>query len=120
MSGDEVMCRFRYEKIKVDVMSTKSVGWAPANPWFEPGFKHLITFQEEDADIKCLSLPYYLANKFAAFYSRGHDKTRMSHDFEDIVYLLNYTSDFPEKIKQANQDVQSYLNNCFWVILADH
>ena len=38
---DNVICRFRYEDIKVDVMSTKEVGWAPANPWFGPGFKHL-------------------------------------------------------------------------------
>ena len=35
---DNIVCRFRYEAIKVDVMSTKAVGWAPANPWFAPGF----------------------------------------------------------------------------------
>ncbi len=29
---DSVLCRFRYDNIKVDVMSTKEVGWAPANP----------------------------------------------------------------------------------------
>lgn len=29
---DNVVCRFRYDNIKVDVMSTKEVGWAPANP----------------------------------------------------------------------------------------
>jgi hypothetical protein len=26
---DNVICRFRYKGIKVDVMSTKEVGWAP-------------------------------------------------------------------------------------------
>jgi hypothetical protein len=35
---EKEMCRFEYTGIKVDVMSTKAVGWAPANPWFEPGF----------------------------------------------------------------------------------
>ena len=29
---DNVICRFRYEDIKVDVMNTKAIGWAPANP----------------------------------------------------------------------------------------
>jgi hypothetical protein len=33
-SLDHVICRFRYEDVKVDVMNTKAVGWAPANPWF--------------------------------------------------------------------------------------
>lgn len=28
---DDVICRFRYEDIKVDVMGTEPVGWAPAN-----------------------------------------------------------------------------------------
>ena len=28
---DDVMCRFRLEDKKVDVMSTQEVGWAPAN-----------------------------------------------------------------------------------------
>ena len=35
---DDVICRFRYDNIKVDVMSTTEVGWAPANPWFSKGF----------------------------------------------------------------------------------
>jgi len=30
-SEDEVMCRFRYDDVKVDVMSTKEVGWAPSD-----------------------------------------------------------------------------------------
>ena len=31
-SEDDVICRFRFEDIKVDVMATRAVGWAPANP----------------------------------------------------------------------------------------
>ena len=29
-----VICRFNYEDLLVDVMSTKEVGWAPSNRWF--------------------------------------------------------------------------------------
>lgn len=60
-SEDDVICRFRFEDIKVDVMATRAVGWAPANPWFEPGFKNLIQFDLEGKTIRCLSLPYFLA-----------------------------------------------------------
>ena len=45
---DNVICRFRYDDVKVDVMNTKAIGWAPANPWSAPGFslKEIIEIQE--------------------------------------------------------------------------
>lgn len=118
-SEDNVICRFRYEDIKVDVMSTKAIGWAPANPWFKLGFQHLIEFEIDEVVIKCLSLPYYLATKFTAFYDRGSKDPRTSHDFEDIVYILNYRTNLVELIKTTNDDVKEYLKKCFHDILND-
>ena len=118
-SEDLVVCRFRYEDIKVDVMATKAIGWAPANPWFEPGFKEIVRYTLDDIEIKCLSLPYFLATKFTAFYNRGATDPRTSHDFEDIVYLLNYTGNFVEQIQNANDDVRNYLIESFADVLAD-
>ena len=66
-SDDDVLCRFRCEGIKVDVMATQKVSWAPANPWFKPGFKELETRTVNDLSIQILSLPYYLATKLTAF-----------------------------------------------------
>lgn len=116
---DNVVCRFRYDDIKVDVMATKAVGWAPANPWFAPGFQNPVIFEIEDQKITCLSLPYYLATKFTAFYDRGSRDPRTSQDFEDIVYLLNYVSDFNTQVMNANEDVRTYLQECFKDILQD-
>jgi hypothetical protein len=116
-SEDDVICRFRYKDIKVDVMSTTEVGWAPANPWFEPGFENSISIKIEDTEISILPLPYFLATKFAAFEARGGRDPRMSHDFEDIVYLLNYTSNFRMQILDSDPEVQKYLKERFDSIL---
>jgi predicted nucleotidyltransferase len=116
-SEDNVICRFRYDDIKVDVMSTQAVGWAPANRWFEPGFEHLQTMYLDEFEIKVLSLPYFLAAKFDAFYNRGFKDPRTSHDFEDIVYLLNYTSSLEKLILESNADVQFFLKDAFSKIL---
>ena len=110
---DDVICRFRLKEIKVDVMSTTEVGWAPANPWFESGFENSITIEIENVEIRILTLPYFLATKFAAFEGRGGRDPRMSHDFEDIVYLLNYTSNFREQIQESDPEVQKYLKEQF-------
>lgn len=119
-SEDDVICRFRLQDIKVDVMSTKEVGWAPANPWFEPGFEQAIPVQIEEQTIRILPFTYFLATKFSAFTARGGRDPRMSHDFEDIVYLLNYTLNFKEKIMDSpNEDVKQYLIASFQTILQD-
>ncbi|WP_111710150.1 nucleotidyl transferase AbiEii/AbiGii toxin family protein [Lutibacter citreus] len=116
---DNVICRFRYEDIMVDLMATKEVGWAPANPWFLPGYQHLITFDIDGVEIQCLSLPYYLATKFSAFYDRGSKDPRTSKDFEDIVYLFNYVTTLKEQVLQSDELVKSYLMTCFIDILKD-
>lgn len=64
---DIVNCRFRYEDLKVDVMSTQSVGWAPSNPWFAKGFEKAMTKTLAKVVIKVLPLPYFVATKMEAF-----------------------------------------------------
>ena len=116
---DQVMCRFMFEGIKVDVMATREVGWAPANPWFAPGFEHRVKIQLEEVEISILPLPYFFATKFTAFYNRGGSDPRASHDFEDIVYLLNHTSNLKDQILESGKDVQGYLKKSFGDILQD-
>jgi predicted nucleotidyltransferase len=116
---DNVICRFRYEDIKVDVMSTQAVGWAPANPWFGPGFKQLQKLKIEDITIHILPLAYFLATKFTAFHDRGEKDPRTSHDLEDITYILDNRTDLVETILQAPDDVKSYLNQEFTAILSN-
>lgn len=118
-SEDSIICRFRYDDIKVDVMATKAVGWAPANPWFAPGYKNQVNFSVDSVTIHCFSLPYYLATKFTTFYDRGSKDPRTSKDFEDIVYLLNYTSDFEKQVLTAEAQVKEYLILCFKDIMED-
>ncbi|MCB9307102.1 MAG: nucleotidyl transferase AbiEii/AbiGii toxin family protein [Lewinellaceae bacterium] len=116
---DDIVCRFRYDDIKVDVMGTEAVGWAPANRWFLPGFSQRLAYELEELRIYILPMPYYLASKMEAFYDRGSMDPRTSHDFEDLVYLLNYTSGLKDQILAAEEDVRQYLIGGFTDILSD-
>jgi predicted nucleotidyltransferase len=117
--NEDVICRFVFDDILVDVMATHPVGWAPANQWFAPGFNYLILKKIGDKTIRLLSLPYFLATKFDAHSDRGGLDPRTSKDFEDIVYLLDYVSDFEQQISIAPKDVKTYLINQFEAILED-
>jgi hypothetical protein len=112
-SEDKVICRFRLDDIKVNVMSTKEVGWAPANRWFAPGFERRYQLMLDEMEISLMPLPYFLASKFDAFFNRGSKDPRTSHDFEDIVYILSYTSDLTQKIMEAEDAVRNYLKESF-------
>ena len=116
---DEVICRFRYEGIKVDVMSTKAIGWAPSNQWFAPGFSQKESVEIDDQTVHILPLPYFLASKFSAFNDRGAKDPRTSHDFEDIVYVLDNRTDIVEQLSKSPDDVGPYLANQFQNILDD-
>jgi hypothetical protein len=114
------MCRFEYTGIKVDVMSTKAVGWAPANPWFEPGFRFKQVVDVDGQKIQILPLSYYLASKFEAFNDRGSKDPRTSQDFEDIVYILDNRKDIVDDIfKYSDDEVKQYLRREFVEIQKD-
>lgn len=115
---DDVICRFRYQDIMVDVMATHPVGWAPGSPWFAAGIAFKEEVEIEGISINILPIPYFLATKFAAFYDRGGTDPRTSHDFEDIVYLLNHTSTVKESVGRSASDVQQFLKEAFLNILA--
>jgi hypothetical protein len=116
---EEVICRFRYEDVKVDVMNTTTIGWAPANPWFAPGFSNRLSVDIDGQSIFIIPLPFFLATKFAAFNSRGKNEPRTSHDFEDIVYVIDNTTDFHLQILSATNDVKLFLKNEFESMLHD-
>tara|TARA_B110000211_G_C13941134_1_gene491720 strand:- start:54 stop:743 length:690 start_codon:yes stop_codon:yes gene_type:complete len=118
-SEDDVVCRFRFEDVKVDVMSTKPVGWAPANKWFDLGFDKAKTYSIDGIEIRILSLPYFLATKFSAFNDRGGNDARYSHDFEDIVYLLNYIKNLAFQLEGIAPELKSFLIQEFEKVLSD-
>jgi hypothetical protein len=105
----DINCRFKYDDVLIDVMSTKEVGWAPSDPWFEPGFKSLMKYKLDDAvTIRVFTAPYFLATKFSAFGDRGNDP-RTSTDFEDIVYVLDSSLNIVDEIRIAPIKVRDYL-----------
>jgi hypothetical protein len=116
---DDIICRFRYQDIKMDVMNTKAIAWAPANSWFASGFENKIQLKIEEQAIFIIPLPYFLATKFEAYNARGKNEPRSSHDFEDIIYVMDNRTDLIHQILSANEDVKPFLKSEFESILLD-
>ena len=109
-SKEAPICRWIYKDIKVDVMPTDSNILGFSNPWYEEGMEIKIQkMLPNGTNIFVFPPEYYLAAKFEAHNSRGGNDLRQSHDFEDIIYILDNCIDILNNISTSNQSVKMYL-----------
>ena len=99
-----------FQDIKVDVMPTDSDILGFSNRWYIEGIATRIRKTLPDGiEIFVFSPEYYLATKFDAHKSRGGKDLRQSHDFEDIIYILDNCITVSGNISNANANVKAYL-----------
>jgi len=101
-------CRFIFDNVKVDLISTQNSATGITNKWYETGFKKKITVRAGNVDINILPVAYYLASKLEAFKSRGARDPRSSHDLEDIIYVMDGNEGIKNAILSSEQDVIEY------------
>ena len=113
-----VVCRFKIAGVVVDVMPTNDPSIGFTNRWYPEGFKQSVMFTiDQKNTIKILSAPYFLATKLEAFKSRGKGNGRTSHDFEDIVFVLENRSSVWEEMNSLNGEIKAYLKHEFLLLL---
>jgi predicted nucleotidyltransferase len=103
-------CRKIYKTIKVDVMPDDEKILGFSNKWYHEGIENKITKTLPNGT-KIFVFPpeYYVAAKFEAHKDRGGNDLRQSHDFEDIIYILDNCPDLMDNINKANASVKAYL-----------
>ncbi|MCK9451917.1 MAG: nucleotidyl transferase AbiEii/AbiGii toxin family protein [Bacteroidales bacterium] len=105
------ICRWIYEGIKVDVMPTDSSVLGFSNRWYEEGIEIKISKTLPDGtEIFVFPPAFYLAAKFEAHKGRGGDDLRQSHDFEDVIYILNNCPDILKSVSESTPSVKAYLS----------
>lgn len=104
------ICRWLFDGVPVDVMPPADRVLGFTNRWYRPGMKHAIRKPLPNGlEIQVFALPWFLAAKMVAVRSRGWPDLRMSHDFEDIVYLWDCVPDLAEQIARAPKDLGSWI-----------
>lgn len=92
-----------------DIMSAEDGPMGPANKWYKIGFEDLWIVKAIEEEINILKAPCYLATKFEAFNDRGEQNYRTSHDFEDIIYVIDNRINIVEEIEKADERIKSFL-----------
>lgn len=107
-SSETVMYRYTYEDVLIDFIPFEETPLGPTNRWLKPGFKRAYPTTIGKATIKILPVSMFLATKWEAYKNRGGDY-RMSHDFEDIIYVIDNNLNLVDDIIEADKDVQLFL-----------
>ena len=105
-----VICRFKIKGIIVDVMPTDDPSIGFKNRWYPEGFKNAVAYQiDETVTIKILSAPFFIATKLEAFKGRGRGDGRTSHDFEDIIFVLENRNNIWDEMNSCETELREYL-----------
>jgi hypothetical protein len=110
------ICSYKYKDIPVDIMPAEDSPLGPSNEWYKLGFKDLWNVKALEEEIRILSAPAYLATKFAAYKNRGGDY-RTSHDFEDIIYVIDNRMTIVTEIEKAHPQIKEFLKTEFEKII---
>jgi predicted nucleotidyltransferase len=113
-----VICRYKIQGIIVDIMPTNDPSIGFTNIWYPEGFEKAVDHEiDERSIIKILSAPYFIATKLEAHKARGKNDGRTSHDFEDIVYVLENRESIWEEMDNSDSSVKEYLRSEFQILL---
>jgi hypothetical protein len=122
MDSDAPICRKIYRGIKVDFMPTDEKILQFSNRWYKTGFLEAQDYQlSNQITIKILPVAYFMACKLEAFFSpsrKYHLDMYASHDFEDMIYLLDNCPQFITQIKKSNMDLKNYFVEKWTYLLA--
>lgn len=113
---ENVMYRYSHEDILIDFIPCEETPLGPTNRWLKPGFKKAYPVKIGGMEINILPVSLFLATKWEAFKNRGSDP-RTSHDFEDIVYILDNNQEIVADVQEASIDVQQFLKTMSQEIL---
>lgn len=114
-TDSNVICRWKYQDITVDIMPDDDVILGFSNRWYKKGFSKKVKYNLPNGDyVYILPVSYYLATKLEAIASRGGDDLRCSHDFEDLIFVLNGCVAIEESLQHIeDEELQEYLQAKF-------
>ena len=108
-----MLSRYNYKGIQVDIMSTNTV-LNFTNKWYAPSFALAEdVLVEHGQSIRIFPFFSFIACKLEAYLGRGRGNLRTSHDFEDIVYVINNNTKAATLLQQAPLEIKKYLKEQF-------
>ena len=106
------LCRWILDGLTVDMMPTDPEILGFSNQWYPDGIANRVSASlPSGKTISIFPTEYFVASKIEAFRGRGNDDLRTSHDFEDIVFVLDGRTNTQKELLQSTDRIRSYLKS---------
>lgn len=111
---DDIICRWHYGEIILDVMPTDEKILGFGNPWYKEALDHAVVHQISDGLlVKSVMAPYFIATKIEAFRTRGNNDLLGSHDFEDIITIIAGRVEIVDEMALTSDKLKYHLKQFF-------
>lgn len=116
------ICRWIYHGIIVDIMPTDASILGFSNRWYEAGVQHKQSLKlPNNTNIQIFPIEYYVATKLDAILGRGGKDLRVSHDFEDLVYILDNCSSLKNRFSSSSDvSLKKFFTSFFHQLLQNN
>lgn len=105
---------------KLDVMPTDERILGFSNRWYREAIR---TARETELraglSIRLVTAPYFLATKHDAFLGRGRGDYLGSHDFEDLMAVIDGRPELEREVRSAEPGLRDYLADVMRRTIAD-
>ena len=117
MSQEAPICRWRIGEILVDLMPTEESVLGFSNRWYPHAADSAMQMTlPSGRSIRLISAAAFLATKFEAFQTRGKSDLVFSHDFEDIINVVEGRAAIVAEVAASAPALCSYLATRFALI----
>jgi predicted nucleotidyltransferase len=114
MSPDAPICRWRFGEVEVDLMPSDERVLGFSNRWYPLAIASASSvLLPSGMQIRLISAPAFLATKLEAFVTRGKGDVMSSHDFEDIINVIDGRSEIALEVAAAGGELKAYLASRF-------
>lgn len=120
VSPDAPICRWRLGEVEVDLMTTDECVLGFSNRWYPLAIASASrVLLPSGRQIRLISAPAFLATKLEAFGTRGQSDLMSSHDFEDIINVIDGRPGIEAEVADAGGELAVYLASRFAEIVRD-
>ena len=118
LSEDAPLCRWIKGGNLFDIMPIDGfLGFR--NSWYRGAVETAVPYElEPGVSIRVVTPPYFLATKLEAFSGRGNRDFLESRDIEDMIAVVNGREELLDEIKNAPDDVRTFIANYFTDLLS--
>ncbi len=105
---------------KLDVMPTEEHILGFSNRWYPEAIRTAREVRlREGLVIRLVTGPYFLATKHEAFLGRGKGDYFASHDFEDLMSVIDGRPELETEVRDAEPALRNYLSGVIGKMIAE-